>query len=187
MNAPTAKGCHRKRRGEKKSREGEENWIQQVRLVGAESKERKSGIERTKATCKERKLNITRPRIYDRFINEIELTMRWQNKERNEYYTSWKKNKEKENLNEMNKNTWKILRKNTPREGWYLRDGSGGNYFTTDDKNPKRARGESCKKKCELKEEERFPERTAKWRKRKWKWSGHGGQRGIKKTTKEGA
>lgn len=31
------------------------------------------------------------------------------------------------------------MRKNTPREG-YLRDSSGGNYFTTDDKNPKSTR-----------------------------------------------
>lgn len=59
---------------------------------------------------------------------------------------------------------WKISRKNTPGEG-YLHDGSGGNYFTTDDKNSKSAR--RTVKKCKLKEGEGYPERTAKWRKRK--------------------
>lgn len=167
--------------GEKKSREGEENWIQ-VRPVGVETKERKNDVDRIKAACEERKLNTTQS-------STIALLMRsswlWDDKRKKGRQISLR-NKENENLNEMNKNTgtWKILRKNTPREG-YLHDGSGGNYFTTDDKNSKSAR--RTVKKCKLKEGERYPGRTAKWRKRKWKWSGHGGQRGIKKTTKEGA
>lgn len=62
-----------------------------------------------------------------------------------------KRDKENENLNEMNKNTrtWKISKEEhegTRTGGIFARDDSGGNYFTTDDKKIRRARRRIVKK-----------------------------------------